>query len=60
MQNFLTGGEIGAETVELTGDEYRHATRSLRVRVGEEIGVSDGRGRRVIARIEHIDSRLLR
>ncbi len=60
MQNFLTVGTIGAETVELTGDEYHHATRACRVRVGEEIGVSDGCGRRVIARIEHIDHRIVR
>jgi len=48
------------DAVDLTGGEYHHATRSCRVRIGEEIGVTDGRGRRVIARIEHIDKHRLR
>ncbi|MFC1485834.1 RsmE family RNA methyltransferase [Candidatus Latescibacterota bacterium] len=61
MQNFLTSPELfGDITVELTGGEYHHATRACRVRIGEEIGVTDGRGRRVVARIEHIDKHLLR
>lgn len=56
MQNFLAAPEsFGADTVVLTGDEYTHATRSCRVRIGEEIGVTDGAGRRLIARISHID-----
>jgi len=39
----------------LTGDEYHHATRACRVRIGDRMGVTDGRGRRVEARIVEID-----
>jgi len=46
-------------TVTLTGDEYRHATRSCRVRIGETIAVTDGCGRRVEAEISAIDARKL-
>ena len=56
MQTFYAPKEAFAgSTVVLTGDEYRHAARSCRVRVGEIIGVTDGCGRRVEARIETID-----
>ncbi len=60
MQNFLTSPDLlGEDTVSLSGDEYFHATRSCRVRPGDIIGVSDGRGRRVEARIERIDHSIL-
>jgi len=60
MQNFIadTSGFTGT-TVRLEGEEHHHATRSSRVRIGELIGVTDGHGRRVEARIETIDSRML-
>ncbi len=60
MQNFLTPPDAFTEDrVVLEGDEYFHATRSCRVRSGEIIGVTDGVGRRVEARIGTIDSRRL-
>jgi len=61
MQNFLAPKENFTDTVvALSGDEYFHATRSCRVRVGESIGVTDGCGRRVEARIMEIDRNTLR
>jgi len=55
MQNFYTPPELfNGAAVTLAGDEYRHAARSCRVRVGELIGVTDGAGRRVEARVETI------
>ena len=57
MQNFYTSKDhFKGKNVELTGDEYYHSTRSCRVKTGELIGVTDGCGRRVHARIETIDS----
>jgi len=56
MQNFYAPPDaFSAEEVTLTGDEYFHAARSCRVRPGEIVGVTDGRGRRVEARIASID-----
>ncbi len=46
-------------TVQLSGEEHHHATRSCRVQAGEIIGVLDGCGRRVLARIDAIDSHSL-
>jgi 16S rRNA (uracil1498-N3)-methyltransferase len=60
MQTFHTPSENFAGTsVTVTGEEHHHATRSCRVRVGEIIGVMDGCGKRVHARIERIDSQIL-
>lgn len=56
MQNFFVpAGSMDGVRVVLSGDEYHHATRSCRVCPGDRIGVTDGRGRRVEARIEAID-----
>jgi 16S rRNA (uracil1498-N3)-methyltransferase len=61
MQNFYAPPDMFTSlAVTLTGDEYRHATRACRVRTGEEISVTDGLGKRVIARIGSIDSERLR
>ncbi len=60
MQNFFTDSvHFSNDTVTLTGEEHHHATRSCRVKTGELIGVTDGRGKRVEARIEAIDSSTL-
>ena len=48
-----------AHGIVLTGDEYRHATRAARVAVDDLIAVTDGRGRRVEARITAIDAESL-
>ena len=60
MQNFITDRtQFTDTTVTLTGAEHHHATRSCRVRTGELIGVTDGCGKRVEARIEAIDGKML-
>ena len=43
--------DLRGERVELTGEDARHAARVLRLRPGEEITVSDGRGDVVRARV---------
>jgi 16S rRNA (uracil1498-N3)-methyltransferase len=60
MQNFYSPHELfDGLTVALAEDEYHHAVRTCRVRIGETIGVTDGCGRRVEARIETIDRNML-
>lgn len=60
MQNFYVPPEqFDDNTITITGDEYRHATRACRVRIGDIIGVTDGCGRRFEARITAIDSSIL-
>jgi len=60
MQNFYTSKDnFTYKTVRLLGEEHHHATRSCRVKIGEIIGVTDGCGKRVHARIEVIDSQSL-
>ncbi len=52
MQNFFAPPErFSGDSIVLDGDEYRHAARVCRVRTGEIIGITDGRGRRVEARV---------
>ncbi len=38
-------GQIGDESIVLSGDEYRHLSRVLRKRVGDHVFVTDGRGK---------------
>ena len=60
MQNFYTPQEnFTDKNVRLLGEEYFHAARSCRVKVGELVGVTDGLGKRVHARIEEIDKHSL-
>ncbi len=57
MQHYYSPPKQFTErTVTLAGDEHHHATRACRVRVGERIAVTDGCGKRVIARITDIDA----
>jgi 16S rRNA (uracil1498-N3)-methyltransferase len=50
---------VDDERVTLAGEEARHATRVLRVRVGEEITVSDGSGNVVRAVVEEAGATLV-
>lgn len=60
MQTFVADTVAFIENVvTITRDEHHHATRSCRVRHGEQIAVTDGAGRRVIARINRIDGESL-
>jgi 16S rRNA (uracil1498-N3)-methyltransferase len=54
----LAGVRPGA-TVELTGDEARHAVTVARVRVGERVSVGDGRGRIVSGEVAVTEPRRL-
>ena len=55
MQNFYAPSEdFDNTTVILRGSEHHHATRSCRLRVDEIISVTDGAGKRVIAKAEDI------
>lgn len=56
MQNFYTPPEHFTDTtIGLYGEEHHHAAHSCRVRIGEVIGVTDGCGKRVLARVESVD-----
>ncbi len=44
----------------LSGQEYQHLVRVLRLRVGEEVVLFDGRGREWLARIEEVGERQAR
>jgi 16S rRNA (uracil1498-N3)-methyltransferase len=46
----LAGAVVGG-SVELTGDEARHATVVRRIRVGERVGLSDGAGVMVVGTV---------
>jgi 16S rRNA (uracil1498-N3)-methyltransferase len=50
---------VDSDHVSITGDEAHHAARALRIRAGEEITVSDGRGTVVRARCTEVSSTLL-
>ncbi|PID96588.1 MAG: 16S rRNA (uracil(1498)-N(3))-methyltransferase [Actinomycetales bacterium] len=50
----LVGGGVGRQ-VRLTGPEGRHAAQSMRLRPGEVIQVSDGRGTRAVAVVTEVD-----
>jgi len=43
--------DVAADTIRITGDDANHAARALRIRTGEELTVSDGRGAVVRARV---------
>jgi len=46
--------DVAGDTVRITGDDAHHAARALRIRTGEEIMVSDGRGAVVRARVTSV------
>jgi 16S rRNA (uracil1498-N3)-methyltransferase len=45
---------VGATRVEVRGDEAHHLARVVRIRVGDTIGVFDGRGREWRARVDEV------
>jgi 16S rRNA (uracil1498-N3)-methyltransferase len=51
--------DVSGERVALEGDEARHASRVLRVRPGEVITISDGRGRVVTAIVSEAGAELV-
>ena len=46
----LAGARVGG-AVELVGDEARHATVVRRLRVGEQVALTDGAGTTVVGRV---------
>lgn len=48
--------DVAGDTIRITGDDAHHAARVLRIRSGEEITVSDGRGAVVRARVTSVTS----
>ena len=54
MHRFYAPSFSGDAPFELPVDEARHASRVLRVRVGDVIAVFDGRGHEAVARVETV------
>src|SRR5436190_654799 len=54
LPRFLAAIDAGAGTARLPEDEARHLSQVLRLHVGDEIAVFDGRGREFRARVEEI------
>ena len=50
---------VDGDTIRITSDDAHHAVRALRIRPGEEITVSDGRGTVARARCTEVSPRLL-
>lgn len=48
---FLPDLDLSGDTLELTGDEARHAVRVKRLQPGQRVAVIDGRGRRVVTEV---------
>ncbi|MCS7153135.1 MAG: 16S rRNA (uracil(1498)-N(3))-methyltransferase [Bacteroidia bacterium] len=48
------------ELTEITGEEYHHLTRSLRIKRGEKVWLTDGQGTLALAEVEHISSKSAR
>ena len=51
--------DVAADHIKLAGEEARHAVRVLRIRPGEEITVSDGRGSVAVATVVEAGSELI-
>lgn len=47
----------GADSIEVSGDEAHHAIKVLRIKLGEEILISDGAGNWVQASVENIEKK---
>jgi 16S rRNA (uracil1498-N3)-methyltransferase len=54
---FLVDKLEGADSIEVSGDEAHHAIKVLRIKLGEEILISDGAGNWVQASVENIEKK---
>jgi 16S rRNA (uracil1498-N3)-methyltransferase len=54
---FLIDKLEGADSIEVSGDEAHHAIKVLRIKLGEEILISDGAGNWVQASVENIEKK---
>jgi 16S rRNA (uracil1498-N3)-methyltransferase len=57
---FITADQMTGTTVTVTGPLLDHLRASLRIQTGERIWVGDGRRRRYLIEVAHIDKRTLR
>ena len=48
--------DVAGDTIRITGDDAHHGARALRIRVGEEITISDGTGNVVRAKVAGISA----
>lgn len=53
-------GDLSGEEVEVDGPQFQHLFRARRLRVGEGLRVSDGRGRARLARVSEVTRRRAR
>ncbi len=60
MKHRIFTSEIAGPSVEISGDEFHHAVRVVRVREGEEIEIFDGRGHAARGRVGGIGRDSLR
>ncbi len=60
MRHRIFAGDIAGPSVEISGDEFHHAVRVVRVREGEEIEIFDGRGHAARGRVGEIGPHMLR
>lgn len=52
---YLPATEWNSQTLRLTGEEARHATRVMRVKVGEQLEIFDGCGKSAICTVTHAE-----
>jgi 16S rRNA (uracil1498-N3)-methyltransferase len=52
--------DSGTHHVELTGEEHRHLSRVLRMKTGETVFVTNGRGMRTEGRVDTVSARVTR
>ena len=54
------GGDLTQGEISITGEEFHHASRVVRVREGEEVELLDGRGTAVAGVIAAVDRGAIR
>lgn len=59
LDGLLAGSAVGS-TVEVTGDEAHHAVAVRRLRVGEEVVLTDGAGHRVVGAVAETGKRVFK
>lgn len=52
---FIDDNQIVDEQVYISGENYKHMTKSLRVKMGEKVELSNGKGIEYIATVQEID-----
>ena len=52
--NFFYTPELSSASIEVSGDEFNHSIKSMRLKLGDRINLVDGNGTMVVAEIEQI------